>query len=178
MITYGLFFTLPCLGDRLLSHRLSVLSGTLVFPLFRSSIEYLLSLGPFGTWFATAYSQYGNLALLQMLSVTGLWGVTFLIGWTASAGNALWEEWTISRRVPRVASLCALLLIVTLLAGGARLALFPPAGKTVRVATLSRLNTELHPDPKVVGRFFRHEPLTPEEIGTIRERAASIDNDL
>jgi apolipoprotein N-acyltransferase len=178
MITYGLCFTLPYLGDRLLSRRLSVFSGTLVFPLIWTSIEYLLSLGPFGTWLATPYSQYGNLALLQMLSVTGLWGVTFLIGWTASAGNALWEEWTISRRVPRVAPICALLVIFTLFAGGARLALFPPAGKTVRVATLSGLNTKLHPDPKVVGRFFRHELLTPEEIATIRERVASINNDL
>ena len=178
MITYGLCFTLPYLGDRLLSRRLSVFSGTLVFPLIWTSIEYLLSLGPFGSWFATAYSQYGNLALLQMLSVTGLWGVTFLIGWTASAGNALWEEWIISRRVPRVAAMCALLVIITMLVGGARLAFFPPAGKTVRVATLSRIDRELHPDPKVVGRFFRHEPLTPEEIATIRESSAAIDNDL
>jgi apolipoprotein N-acyltransferase len=178
MITYGLCFTLPYLGDRLLSRRLSLFSGTLVFPLIWTSIEYLFSLGPFGTWLATPYSQYGNLALLQMLSVTGLWGVTFLIGWTASAGNALWQEWTISRYVPRVAAICALVLIFTLLAGGVRLTLFPPTGKTVRVATLSRIDSKLHPDPKVVGRFFRHEPLTPEEIATIRERSAAIDNDL
>jgi apolipoprotein N-acyltransferase len=178
MIAYGLFFTLPYLGDRLLSRRLSVFSGTLVFPLILTSIEYLFSLGPFGSWFATAYSQYGNLALLQMLSVTGLWGVTFLIGWTAAAGNALWEEWTISRRVPRVARMCALLVIITMLAGGARLVLFPPAGKTVRVATLSRVEGKLHPDPKVIGRFFRHEPLTAEEIATIRENTTATGNDL
>jgi len=178
IITSGLLFTLPYLGDRLLSHRLSAFSGTLVFPLILTSIEYLISLGPFGSWSATAYSQYGNLALLQMLSVTGLWGITFLIGWTASAGNALLEEWTISRRLSRAAAACALLIIVATLAGGARLALFPPTGKTVRVATLSCADSELHPDPKVVGRFFRHEPLTPEEIATIRERSAAIDNDL
>jgi apolipoprotein N-acyltransferase len=178
MIFYGLCFTLPYLGDRLLSRRLPVFFGTLVFPLIWTSIEYLLSLGPFGSWFATAYSQYGNLALLQMLSVTGLWGVTFLIGWTASAGNALWEEWSISRRIPRVAPICALCVIVAMLVGGARLALFPSAGKTVRVATLSRIDSELHPDPKVVDRFFSHQPLTPEEIATIRERSTAIDNDL
>ena len=178
MVFYGLCFTLPYLGDRLLSHRLPVFLGTLVFPLILTSIEYVVSLGPFGTWFATAYSQYGNLALLQILSITGLWGVTFLIGWTASAGNALWEEWSISRRVPRVATICALVVVITLLAGGARLALFPPAGKTVRVATLSGTNSKLHPDPKVIGRFFRHEALTPEEIATIRKNAAAIDNDL
>ncbi len=178
IVFYGLCFTLPYLGDRLLARRLSVFPGTLVFPLIWTTIEYLLSLGPFGSWFATAYSQYGNLALLQMLSVTGLWGVTFLIGWTAATGNALWEEWTIARRVPRVAIWCALLVIITMLAGGARLALFPPEGKTVRVATLSRIDGKLHPDPKVVGRMFHNEPLTSEEIATIRESAAAIDNDL
>jgi len=178
MLFYGVCFTLPYLGDRLLSPRLPVFAGTLVFPLIGTSIEYLLSLGPFGSWFATGYSQYGDLALLQMLSVTGLWGVTFLIGWTAAAGNALWEEWNISRRVPGVATMCALLVIGVMLAGGARLALFPPAGKTVRVATLSRIDSELHPDPKVVDRFFGHQPLTSEEIATIRERSAAIDNDL
>jgi apolipoprotein N-acyltransferase len=178
IITYGVLFTLPYLGDRLLSHRLSGFSGTLVFPLILTSIEYLISLGPFGSWFGTAYSQYGNLALLQILSVTGLWGVTFLIGWTASAGNAVWEEWTISRRVPRAAVICALVVIFTLLAGGARLALFPPTGKTVRVAGLSRIDINLHPVPKVVERFFRHLPLAPDEIATIRESSAAVDNDL
>lgn len=178
MVFNAFCFTLPYLGDRLLSHRLPVLLGTLVFPLLLTSIEYLLSLGPFGTWFATPYSQYGNLPLLQLLSVTGLWGVTFLIGWGASAGNALWEEWTISRRLPAAAVICALVIVVVILAGGARLALFPPGGKTVRIATLSRIDRELHSDAKVVGRFFRHEPLTPEEIATIRENSAAIDDDL
>ena len=178
MVFYGLCFTLPYLGDRLLSDRLPVLTGTLVFPLLLTSIEYLLSLGPFGSWFATPYSQYGNLPLLQLLSVTGLSGITFLIGWNASAGNALWDEWTALGRLPPAAVACALVMIAAILAGGARLALFPPNGQTVRVATLSRIEKELHPDPKVVGRFFRHERLTDEEIATIRERSAAIDNDL
>lgn len=40
------------------------------------------------------------------------------------------------------------------------------------------MEKQLHPDPKAVGRFFRHEHLTDEEIATIRERSAAIDNDL
>jgi len=178
MFIYGLCFTLPYLTDRLLSHRLPVFAGTLVFPLSWTTIEYVLALGPFGTWFSAGYSQYGNLALIQILSVTGIWGITFLIGWTAAAANAFWEEWTVSRRVPRVATACVVVIIAALLIGGGRLALFPPSGKTVRVASLSRLPTELHPDPKVVRRFFRHEPLTPEEIAIVRQRSAEIDNDL
>ena len=178
MIAYGICFTLPYVADRLLRPRLPGFAGTLAFPLLWTAIEFLISLGPFGTWFSVAYSQYGNLPLLQVLSVTGLWGVTFLIGWAASAGNAMWEEWAVSRRVPRAAVVCAGLVIAVVIAGGARLALFPPLGKTVRVASLSHLDLVLHPDPKVVGRFFRHAPLTPAEISTIRERSAAIDDDL
>jgi len=34
-----------------------------------------------------AYTQSGDLPLLQLLSVTGLWGITFLIGWFAAVAN-------------------------------------------------------------------------------------------
>lgn len=178
MLTYGLGFTLPYLVDHRLHRRLSPMAATLVFPSCWAAIEFLMSRGPFGSWFSAGYSQYGNLPLLQLLSVTGLWGVTFLIGWTASAGNAVWEQWPISRRVPPVARAWAAIVAAVILAGGARLALVPPAGPTVRVASLSRIDPPLHPDPRVLNRFFQHKALTPGEVATIRERAAAIDDDL
>ena len=178
ILTYALAFTVPYIGDYLSIRRLSGFSRSLVFPLLWTAVEFLLSLGPFGSWCATAYSQHGNLALLQVLSVTGLWGVTFLIGWTAAAGNAFWEEGATARKVPRVTTACAALLLAVLLAGGARLALFPPSAETVRVASLSKLDLDLHPDHEVVRRFDRHEPLTASEIKTIRESAAAIVDDL
>ena len=39
-----------------------------------------------------AYTQYGNLPLLQLLSVTGLWGIDFLMSWLASVVNWAWER--------------------------------------------------------------------------------------
>jgi apolipoprotein N-acyltransferase len=178
IVAYAAGFSLPYLADRLLAHRLPEFAGTLVFPFFWTAIEYTLLQGPFGSWFATAYSQYGNLALLQILSVSGLWGVTFLIGWAASAGNSLWESWLAARRIPRVVWVSVASIIAVTGAGGARLAFFPPSAKTVRVASLSKLETSLHPDPKVVDRFFRHLPLSSEETATIREGARAIDDDL
>jgi len=175
---YAFARTVPYLGDHFSIRRLSGFSRSLVFPVLWSAIEFLISLGSFGSWFSSAYSQSGNLALLQVLSITGLCGVTFLIGWTAAAGNALWEEGAAVRRVPRVTTACAMLLVAVLLAGGARLAFFPPSAKTVRVASLSQLDLDLHPDPEVAQRFERHEPLTPAEIKTIRAQAAVISDDL
>lgn len=178
ILTYGLAFAAPYVGDHLLIRRLNGFSRSLVFPLLWVTVEFLLSLGPFGSWCSVAYSQYGNLAMLQILSVTGLGGVTFLIGWTAAAGNAVWEEGATPRRVPRVATASAVLLLATLLAGGVRLMLFPPSAETVRIASLSQLDLGLHPDREVVRRFDHHEPLTTAEIKTIRENAAAIADDL
>jgi apolipoprotein N-acyltransferase len=177
VLTYSSAFTIPYVGDYLALRRLSGFSRSLVFPLLWTTVEFLLSLGPFGSWCATAYSQYENLALLQVLALTGLGGVTFLIGWAAAAGNAFWEKGA-TGPVPRVTIACAMLLIAILLAGGIRLALFPPSPKTVRIASLSAADRALHPDRDVVRRFNRHEPLTSVEVMTIRESAGAIADDL
>ena len=80
-----------------------------------------------------AYTQYGNLPLLQLLSVTGLWGITFVMSWLASLVNWAWERGFAWPRVRSGAVLYAGLLALVLLFGGARLALFPAQASTVRL---------------------------------------------
>jgi apolipoprotein N-acyltransferase len=63
---------LPYLADRLSTPRLGGFVATLVFPLAYTTIEYLASFGPFGTITSLANTQYGNLPLLQLVSVTGI----------------------------------------------------------------------------------------------------------
>src|SRR5262249_7401719 len=138
MLFYGFGFTLPYLVDRRLHRRFAPALASLVFPSCWAAVEFLMSRGPFGSWFAAPYSQGGNLPLLQLLSVTGLWGVTFLIGWTAAAGNALVDSRIAGRSVPAAARACAAAVAAAFLAGGVRLAAFPPSSPTVRVASLSK----------------------------------------
>ena len=69
--------------DRFVAPKLSGVAATFVFPFAWVVVEYLFSFSPYGTWGAVAYSQAGNLPLMQLLSVTGLWGITFLIAWLA-----------------------------------------------------------------------------------------------
>jgi apolipoprotein N-acyltransferase len=135
---FALPAVVPYLFDRWLAPRLGAIIGTLVFPCAWVSIEYAISLTVGATWGAAPYSQYGNLALLQMISVTGLWGVTFLIGWLAPVCCAVWESGWESPAARRSARLFASVLGVTLFLGEARLALAPPTGPTVRIASFSR----------------------------------------
>ena len=139
VIGFGVILILPYLIDRLLAPRLGGMLGTLVLPLAATTVWYLNGLfDPFtATQVNPAYTQYGNLPLLQLLSVTGLWGITFLMYWLASLVNWAWERGFAWPRVRGGAALYAGLLALVLLFGGARLALFPAQVSTVRVAGIS-----------------------------------------
>ncbi len=138
-VAYGLFFFLPFLADRLIAPRLRGYFSTLVFPLAWTTTEYVISLGtPYSTWFSLAYTQNGNLPLMQVVSVTGIWGLGFLITWFASVVNWAWEQEFTWPKVRLGVGLYAGILALVLLLGGARLALFPPESNTVRVASVTR----------------------------------------
>jgi apolipoprotein N-acyltransferase len=128
---------LPYLADRLITPRLGGFFATLVFPLAYTTIEYLGSFGPFGTFYSIANTQYGDLPLLQVVSVTGIWGITFLITWFAAVVNWAWARGFVWRQVRAGALLYAAILAVVFLAGSARLVFFPPQATPVRIAGIS-----------------------------------------
>lgn len=173
----GVEFLIPYLADRWLVPRIGGLTGTLVFPTACVVLEYLNSLGPYGSWGAAAYSQYGNLALLQLLSVTGLWGISFLIAWLAAVCNWLWEEGWDSVPARRGAYFCIATIVSVVLLGGARMALFPPSSATVRIASLSKRQVKPSPSSATWSRLMSNQP-TAEDLALIRSWGAAVDNDL
>src|SRR5579859_4363933 len=128
---------LPYLADRLLAPRLHGFVATLVFPVTFTGFEYLSSFSPQGTLNSIANTQYGDLPLLQVVSVTGIWGITFLITWFAAVVNWAWDRRFAWPQVRGGGLLYAGVLAVVFLGGGARLAFFPPDATLVRIAGLS-----------------------------------------
>ena len=129
---------LPFLIDRLLAHRLSGFASTLVLPVAWVTVEYIhYSLNPLGQWNLIAYSQARNLSLLQLVSVTGIWGITFLMAWFAATVNWAWEFDFAWSKIRRGAAIHASSLAAVLLLGQARMALSPPTARTVRMASVT-----------------------------------------
>jgi apolipoprotein N-acyltransferase len=164
---------LPYIADRLLAGRLGKFSGTLVFPCTLVSAQFIYSHGPQGSWGTVAYTQAGNLPLLQFLSVTGIWGVTFLIGWFAAVVNQALDR---PRDLRPLAAFGAVYLAV-ILGGGARLAFFPPSSPSVRVASLSpaaHSNDAAFHDLNaiVAGRA------TSNQVSAFRNASAAVASDL
>lgn len=174
---FAITLVLPYIIDRIVAPRLDGILATLVFPTAFVCTEYLVSLGPYGSWGSTAYTQYGNLALLQILSVTGLWGVTFLIAWFAAIVNWVWDEGLRSKRARRAMIVFASLLVAITLLGEARLVLFPSSAKTTRVATLSR--TDIKPEASdTAWNHLLENKASSEETEEIRRWSDAVNKDL
>jgi len=125
---------LPFLADRLLWARLKGFSATLVFPLAATALDYIgAKMNPLGSIGAQAYTQVGNPVLIQLLSITGMWGIVFLINWFGAVFNWALErkfEWAVIRR--NTIAYAGIMLAVVLY-GSARLAYGSTASDTVRI---------------------------------------------
>jgi apolipoprotein N-acyltransferase len=133
----GLMWMLPYAADRWLARRLQGWSRSLIFPLAFTTIDWVLSVLRVSSTGSPAYSQAGNLVLLQVLSITSMWVITFLIMWFAALINQLWEHAFAWGTLRNQLIAFAAVLAGVLLFGGVRLAYNPPAQATVETATIT-----------------------------------------
>ncbi len=136
-VLYGFLWSLPYLADRLMSPRLPGFSSTLVYPLAAAGLEFVnSSTNPVGAWGATGFTQYGELPLMQLASVTGMIGITFLMGWFASVANWAWENRSRGTDLRRGVAVFGAVLVLVLVFGLLRLNL-ASTGDTIRVAGIT-----------------------------------------
>lgn len=179
----NLILVLPFVADRLVAVRIRgdrPVLASLVFPTARVAAELLLfALSPFGMVFGSlAASQYDHLALLQLASVTGAYGISFLMAWFGAAACELWQRPGTLRPVGIVAGVTAVVV-----ASGALVLALPERGETVRVAGITPPRAqkdvadqlpaweETAPDPAAVRRVM--EPVTDRLLADSGREAAA-----
>ncbi|MCE7982731.1 MAG: hypothetical protein DYG89_16225 [Caldilinea sp. CFX5] len=167
--------SLPFLADRLLTPRLQGFAATLVFPLAATAWEFLnLTNSPLGSFGSAAYVNYGNLPLMQLASVTGIWGITFLMHWFATVANWSWERAFEPKLIWRGVALYATIFAAVLAYGNARLLFAPqPATESVRMAGITIAHRPLS---EVIPLFEQDMAAFRAETSTIHEQyfAATI----
>jgi apolipoprotein N-acyltransferase len=131
----GILLFLPFLADKIIATKFTGFLSTLVFPLAFTSVEYINSLlNPFGTWGSLAYTQYGNLPLMQVVSITGVSGLTFLITWFAPVVNWIWEQQLEWPRINKGVKIYVGVMAAVLLFGGMYLVFLSPKSNDIKVA--------------------------------------------
>jgi hypothetical protein len=146
LITFALssYFFLPFAINNFLSRKIGGFKSTLILPVTWVVLEYLYSsfINPYYSWGSIAYTQFDNLPLLQIVSITGIYGITFIIGWFASVLNWIWENDFDSKTIQKSGSIFLLTFILVLLYGGVQLTFFQTNQETVRIASITSVIEE------------------------------------
>lgn len=123
----------PYVADRLIAPRLGGVAATLVFPLAMATNDFVASRwSPYGTWGCVAQSQVTHQSLTQLVAITGVPGVAFVVGWFASVGASLVRG---TLDVPAAAAFGVVWCAVMIL-GAARLAFAGAPRRGVRVTAI------------------------------------------
>lgn len=128
---------IPYLTDRLLGRSLPVSVRTLLFPSVAVAVEaFIASFFTGGTWGNAAYGIQ-NLALLQLVSVTGVWGLMFLVYWVASVINEIWEHRRSLGDIRKLLTVFVVIFIIIYAYGLFRLDYEKTGENTARVAGIT-----------------------------------------
>jgi apolipoprotein N-acyltransferase len=194
-----LFFAVPAvvfgfgiLFTRSFLRRGSLFLASLAFPVYWVAYEYLTAIAsPHSTWGNLAYTQMNCLPIIQIASITGLWGISFIVflfaGAIAALLSGVGKPW--QRRVLAIA--VGALVCVLFLFGKWRLQ-SNPAAQSVAVTLIAKdvpmsvyLGTEeqalklFHEYADEVRRATPPETqavVLPEKIGRVGESAlAEVD---
>ncbi len=137
----ALVAVIPYLLDRAIAPHMKGFRATLVLPLAWTVLDYAQSFFFDGTIMSPAYTQADNIVLIQIASLTGVWGITFLLFWFAAVANWVWEQVIVEhnwwRSVRRGMGMYAASMIGILLFGSVRLLFAPTATMAMRVAGIS-----------------------------------------
>ncbi len=135
----ALVFISAVLLFRALLRRGAAWSALLAFPAVWVSFEYIFNrTSPHGTAVSLSYSQLRFLPILQLASVTGPWGISFLLlAFSSALAIGFHLRAAAPKQAARIASATIGVLALVLVFGAVRLASPPPPGQMVRVGLVA-----------------------------------------
>jgi apolipoprotein N-acyltransferase len=179
--TIAVIFAGAVLLFRALALRGAVWSALITVPAAWVAMEYIRNLTtPHGTAGSIAYTQLGFLPFLQLASITGPWGMSFVLLLLAPALALALYLWPERReRAFRVAGATAGVIVLVLAFGAARLG--QPRGETVRVGLVSsdeRANANVADEGAPTERLFAAYAAQVEELAAQGARAIVLPEKL
>ncbi|MHA1585549.1 MAG: nitrilase-related carbon-nitrogen hydrolase [Promethearchaeota archaeon] len=128
---------LPLYADKYLFRKMKSEYRTLIFPSIIVIVEFIIGLSPLGTVFSLGATQVEHTAFLQFASLAGMWGLSFIMAWTAPVINTLIEKDFSIRNPSALAKVFSVIFAFSILFGAFRLAVVDPSSPTVRIGSIS-----------------------------------------
>jgi apolipoprotein N-acyltransferase len=131
-------FTLTVVLFRALAVRMHFALAALVAPASWAACDYLIAtVSPHGAFTSLAYTQADERPIVQLVSLTGVWGISFLLLAPAAAIAVMLSPGIRRRTVVQVATALVIVAIGTFGYGAWRLSADPSDQAAVRIAVVS-----------------------------------------
>ncbi len=102
-------------GYLLYSHKIFRKYNWLAFPALLTILEWLqYTFTPLGSWGVAAYTQAGNIYIIQILSVFGMAGLSFLIYWV----NSSIADFIMNKYIVKVKTVLPLAIVIVIIVFG------------------------------------------------------------
>ena len=152
---------------------------TLIFASIMVSIEYIIYLVyPILGGLSDAYTQYQNLYLLQIVTVTGIYGITFLISWTAAVVIWIWNNKSKKEYIKKYIIIYCSVIGLVFAYGIVMFHFVGNSDKSVRIAGVTVPISELLNNDKDVYSTFYTNTFTDENITNTRNKLSSVADEL
>ncbi|MBU2700091.1 apolipoprotein N-acyltransferase [Sporomusaceae bacterium BoRhaA] len=166
LLVYGniidaIIFTVLLVLFRYMAFKNKHWAWSFVFASGWTAVEFITSLhSPAGTFNSIAYTQVFNLPVIQIASVTGIWGITFLLMLVPASIALSWHYRKNSKLCLKTIVVPISILILTLIFGLYRLSV-PVQGPSVKIGMASinmsleelRSRGQQHEAEKIMNRY-------------------------
>ena len=123
IIFLGIIRLIPFILDKIFYKRLPSILAIFVFPSISLIIESFIANGPNGTFGNIAYNLVDIKILMQLTSITGIWGISFIIYLFATVLNHILENLQNFRTIRIYSTAYGILILTVLIFGITRLEL-------------------------------------------------------
>ena len=152
---------------------------TIIFASIMVSIEYIIYLiYPALGGLSDAYTQYQNLYLLQIVTVTGIYGITFLMYWTAAMVIWIWNNKSKKEYIRKYIIVYGSVIGLVFVYGVVMFHFVGNSDKSVRIAGVTVPISELLNNDKDVYSTFYTNTFTDENITNTRNKLSSVADEL
>ena len=152
---------------------------TIIFASIMASIEYIIYLiYPILGGLSDAYTQYQNLYLLQIVTVTGIYGITFLIYWAAAMVIWIWNNKNKKEYLKKYIIVYGSVIGLVFVYGIVMFHFVGNSDKSVRIAGVTVPISHLLNDDKDMYSTFYTDTFTDENITNARNKLSLVADEL
>lgn len=153
--------------------------ATVIFAASMVIIEYVIcTIYPMLGGLVDAYTQYENSLLLQIVTVTGIYGISFIMYWTAAIAVWLWEKRNKLHEIKKYIFIYCAVMGFVFLYGIVMLQPIQTEENSVRMAGVTVPVSQLLNKDEDIYAVFYTDSFTDENMASAKRKLSEVINEL